>query len=366
MTRRGFTLLEVALAAAIGGLIVLAALGLLTAMDRTDRRLQARVEQQSELERVHLVMDRALGAILVSDQAPPSQQVSEGQVTGGQERGAPLPPRIQLSMDRGMGQMARRPDASGEVNVTTPQRLEIVLLQSPVPTDEQSGSIDRWIRASRRIGDREREEEEEEESATPVAVAVPVAAETDSGVGAEAAVKAVRGAFEWRQKPAAGSARGGFAGVERTEDGRTVWELWWIPLPRLTDDGRPVESLENARPYRIASDIVYGRWLAFSKRERKPVYATAYRLELPAYFEMEVETVNGQYANWMFEVGWATGPETFRTPAPAAEGDGEQPTREDLDRARARARVTPGARPGAGSGDRPAGNESGGAKDGGK
>ena len=68
ITRRGFTLLETMLAAAIGALVVLACLGMMFMMNRTDRALDARATEQAELERLRWVMERTFSRLLMSDE----------------------------------------------------------------------------------------------------------------------------------------------------------------------------------------------------------------------------------------------------------------------------------------------------------
>ena len=60
MRRRGFTVLEIVLAAAIGSIVVATSVGLLASIDRTDVRLETRHRQRMELSRTRTAIQRAM------------------------------------------------------------------------------------------------------------------------------------------------------------------------------------------------------------------------------------------------------------------------------------------------------------------
>lgn len=147
---------------------------------------------------------------------------------------------------------------------------------------------------------------------------------------------------------------GRVGGGSNDSDGPT-YSLWWRELPRLAGDdeddllGDETEdqpksaserledrerettgrtSTKNSRSDRAAelnaladaSDTSGKRELLLSglktihwtavrgKKPRDKITAT-YDKELPAYVELEIETVNGRNEKWMFEVAWVKGPE---------------------------------------------------------
>jgi hypothetical protein len=48
----------------------------------------------------------------------------------------------------------------------------------------------------------------------------------------------------------------------------------------------------------------------FHGREYHDEFAAEWADELPAYIELTMETADGLYAEWMFEIGWTSGGET--------------------------------------------------------
>jgi prepilin-type N-terminal cleavage/methylation domain-containing protein len=134
MLRRGFTLLEVTLAAAMGGVILLACVGIFGALDRSDRLLEARAEQSGDLQRMRLVMQRTFMRIVTSD--APKPFVNDGRSNPARRPGqdadaTPPPPRLILENSR-ISQIATMTSEKGLT--LSPQRLEVVLIESPVPT----------------------------------------------------------------------------------------------------------------------------------------------------------------------------------------------------------------------------------------
>jgi hypothetical protein len=321
MSRRGFTLLETALAAAIGGALVVIALMMFMGMERTSRLLSVRAEQGSDLAKVRLVMQRATLSFLVApNPVRPRPSATPARPADPNAPPEPTPaeriltPRIILEADPRLAglRMTRRNDPE----VYGVQRLEAVLMDSPVP--ESPRDFWGWAEGSTRRVDRTARD-----------------AGGDPGPGveealadeAQAPVRAVRGAFEfWPQ-----IGRGAQRDLEaiRELDGWSVekpllWELWWVPLqPRgeyLDDPPPPPLVLGDA--YLIARNIRYARWTFFDDREHKVAFETALRQGLPAYVELEVETGAGLRAQFMFETDWAIGPETARPLPPPGSPEG--------------------------------------------
>ena len=110
-TRRGFTIIELALATLLGSLIVAVCLGVFGAIARGDERSARRAQQVFEVSRMHTTMQKA-ARLLVMDQPNILMQA----MTGG---AAPAPsgrPRIILESDRETGL----------------QRLELVVAEPPI------------------------------------------------------------------------------------------------------------------------------------------------------------------------------------------------------------------------------------------
>jgi len=113
----------------------------------------------------------------------------------------------------------------------------------------------------------------------------------------------VRGVFELR--PDAATRRMGSRPAVNPDDPRVGWTLWWRPL---VDDGSlDVDPTDDAEAVPIASGLTVCTWRAFIKKERSETLRVMSTLEVPAFMEMEVRTLGGQYASWMFEVQWSIG-----------------------------------------------------------
>lgn len=179
MTRRGFTLVELTLALVLGGAVLLACLGLLTAIVSSDRALETRYNAFHELGILEQAYNRAMvGLVLVSSTSGDGEQLSvrdprESAIAGlSQEEEQPeedeLPsgtslspaeyaalfpsnplPRFMLHADRteSLQQMIAAAQAEGVVlpdpgathqgpGLGWPQRLEIVVSQPPLPASQ--------------------------------------------------------------------------------------------------------------------------------------------------------------------------------------------------------------------------------------
>jgi hypothetical protein len=345
------------LAAAIGLVVVLAVFGILDSLTRTQRVVESNIEETENLERIHRVMSRVFSSLSMSDaQAPPMRSLrdrqnaelkaqargGEGSGTGGatgaastganasagsadalaaraaqslaakgldaasaqaaanavrsavggsgsgesteandppgsaamaeaaRRRNARPPERLMLSDDpSAAAALAAFPARPREM--TTPQRLEVVLAESPVP------------------------------------ILAPV--QTSSAPSAPGApqLRSFRGVFELLPEENAPS-RGV---VERPQS----WALWWRPLPPVVNavDTKTSEEIDATTPVaggavvpatKIAGGIASMQWRAFHENTRKTQYVAAWAQELPGYVEIELKTVQGRYANWMFEISW--------------------------------------------------------------
>ena len=228
------------------------------------------------------------------------------------------PPRVILHHDELVSQYTmtlKEPD--GTVLAIAPQRLELVLIEPPVPTQQHDAfALARAVRleTQRRGIAHERVEEESEILGDPTAPEEAAEADADAEPSEDWGIRAVRGAFELIPK--------------EDKQGRLMlddlgnpkaWELWWVPLaPRHTIEevremGRAraiLEASSYGEPFRIATDLASCRFRMFDDRVRKEEFQATIQNQLPAYVEVDIATIGGLSASWLFEISWATGPET--------------------------------------------------------
>jgi hypothetical protein len=245
---RSFTVLEVILASALGGVLVLACLGLFAALDRTDRVMAFRHKQAAEMATLHLAMERTFANLLMardSDVQVESQNRS-GITEGVVQR--PSRPRLLLHDDPAVGVLS---------GGAAPQRLEVVLSQAPLPPGYGRDDIP---------------------------------TEEDMAIGGP-----MRGVFELRPEA----------------DAWAMWWRP-LPRDEREPDGHifSVDPREDPRAVRIATGLQQAQWLAFKQRERQPAIEAKLVHDLPAYMELNVVMTSGYAAQWMFEVAWLNGPET--------------------------------------------------------
>lgn len=275
-TGRGFTLIEVMLAAALGSLVLFAAFGIITTVDMSDRRAQRRFEQAVELQRARRAFQDSFSSLVMSTEnrmrpvagAVPSGDGSAGASNATVERERIyIPPRVILEQD--FSQIATFGARAGRGG-STPQRLEVVVLNPPA-LDARGGMV---------VG-----------QGTPQ-----------------------RGVFELRPEPRRES---------DAEPERQTWELTWRRLPprQKPKEGEAEEiPPPPGPPMRVMGDLVECRWEAFRGREFKREFEAAKAGDLPAYFRMTMRTAQGLYAEWLFEVGWHNGPETPEETTPESGG----------------------------------------------
>jgi hypothetical protein len=257
--RRGFTVLETMLAAAMGSLVLVAVVVLLGMVDRTERLTSRRERDTATLAQLHMVMDRTFGSLVMMD----GVTLSVPQPGDRSGKDGPPPARPRMLLEPVGSRNSARPPASD----LPAQRLEVVVEKSPVPPGWGGGPL---MDTSYAMDDPD--------------------------------VVATRGVFEVRPG----------RGRDRAADG--TWTLWWRPLPPH-DDGREalafrLEPGQDERAVVVADGLTECQWLAFKNRQRGSEIAASKFDELPAYMEMQVATVSGITANWMFEVQWSNGPET--------------------------------------------------------
>ncbi len=345
MNRRAFTLLELVLAMALGTVIVGVAWALMVSVDRADRGIEAAGNDALELERARLVMSRMASSILMAPGSDPRKLASkEGEEADkatprrrnrtGIKADDPLPtPRIMLAPDLAAGGvmtpartvldptlLTERMVPAGELGTgVIPQRLEVVLVDPPVPT-----TIDKFEaarRVLRRNSDRGRRISDAVAGLEDVEATQDAAAEESAEP--DVAVRAFRGIFQFRPEPLTPDETQRLA---RGEAVRSRWHLEWqalMPRGTFAQDSLPPDAILDGPPRIIARDLVYANWIFFDNGERKPMFEGTWGSDLPAYVELEAETSRGVRVNWMFEIGWAFGPEVPPpTPDVSRIGDG--------------------------------------------
>lgn len=287
--RRGFTLLEVMLASVIGALVLGVSVAMFSAIGRADDRMSVRFDQALGLERARVVVGRAMDTLVMSTEPIPTG--GDTRAIAGREPAAsqrqPLPEArfiVEPDPSETIERLVRQSRIGGQgaiTGLTAPQRVEVTLLQSPVPDD---------ARATEGSGRR-----------------------------------AIRGMFELRpdRMTPPGLGAGSQAGIRTGQvEG---WTLWWRPLPAAgqgLDEARAVEPTRDPNATPIVSGLSDCTWTVYRKREKHKAITAIWALDLPAYVEIKVATTAGITAHWMFEVGWTNSPEIVEEVPPAGE---EQP-----------------------------------------
>lgn len=365
-------MLELVLAAALGGFVILATLAVFLQIDRTETLLAARTRDANELANLRLVIERATGNFVMSTDPLPAQEQAKPGETGTNSRfddsrlkrmlASEVAPRLVLEDDAALASVAMRRFGSADwtSDATRVQRLEVVLSDSPVPQEEsdpfsrvQEGMGERrkfYVRgdlSERRERTKRRDDKAGGEGGDAKVDTTP---EKKAGRSKEPAkreegkpqdarggtttesdvapVRAVRGVFELRPQPLT---RAQALAIERGEwpEEERAWQMWWVPLRPRESGLEPAEreSPEVASEFLIASNLRYVQWTMFDDGEHKSRMVATWEQQLPAYVEVAVQTVSGLDANWMFEVDWGRGPEV--PPRPKAPGSQEAKPEEE-------------------------------------
>lgn len=342
MTRRGFTLLEVMLASLIGAMVMALCAMLLFSGNRTEVMLAARAEQTADLGRIRVVLQRTFSSLLMvklkQENRTAATKPGTGSVPGAKTPSdeSPLTPRLRLEGDPDLLGLFMAPRS---LTISTPsvhpQRLEVVLTDSPVPQSDTGEAALRSLGVRSRLGQRAKKPSAAAEASNPessggdgasgVNGATPDAQSTQLADESQTTVRAVRGAFEFwpEQLESERGVRDALGSFNPDGETPVLWEMWWVPLPprgEHVDDADPPQVLPLGRPYLIAKNIRFARWVAFKDREHKVVLDASIPKDLPAYVEFQVETAAGLRSEWMFEIGWAMGPEAPSPPVPAPTG----------------------------------------------
>ena len=339
------TLIELVLAVAIASLVLATALGVLTSISRSRDMLARRADETAGLHRTRLVLQRAFSTMLVSSITTSMQQATAvakpvdaagGESPDLEQIAIADPPRIILELDPALsGILLKQQRPDGSALESAPQRLEMVLIDSPVAVAEVDPiAIAKAVkRDTKRMAPAERERmlagQGANEPLSPDEAAIQEAAggsEEPIDEEEEESVRAIRGVFELRPQLVVTQAtldRAAQTGEPLPEaytiSDKPLFELWWVPLAarRTVDEiremsrlQRTIEAVAAGEPQLIASDLTFMRVRMFDDRSKHLEWAATYQKDLPAYIEVDVETRSGIRGEWLFEVGWATGPET--------------------------------------------------------
>lgn len=332
-SKAGFTLLEVVLAAAIGSIVAMACLGVFVTFDRADASLAARAREHEQLSALRLVVGRVAQSLVVAERPATSRKPGSSKDEGDDPavgidpgeslRGradpeleaakAKLAPRLELRREseeqrQPLGvEVARALGVRATKFTSEPQRLQVVVQTSPVPQAGALSDVDALLKrvARQRAKDR-REERQRRAKADGDVRDSALAPQEDEEPPSVLAAR--RGDLELRPMPARSPGQPS-----------PGWEMWWVPRapPDLPD------SAPEGEAYQIATDLAYARWRVFQGRAFHEEFVTKIVDDLPAYLELEVQTLGGLEASWLFELNWSVGSELADTkPADPADVSG--------------------------------------------
>lgn len=302
---RGFTLLEVILASSIGALVLVGAMGVLITLQRSDRLAGAKFERVTESERLHKVLSRAFSNLLMSSRPTRDNRRAEDDPNAAAAPAAPPPPpRLILTADPQLsGVVLRRSDnGQGGPGAGLAQRIEMVVSRSPVPVRSKADDL-----AYARLRESEDSMFADNDSDSG---ALSKLSQSRAGIS-----QAFRGSLELRPMLDA---------ADRSAGRPPVYSLWWRPLPSLGDDGTPVGSAPPP-PVELMDRLVYFHVQMFDDSQMKDELTATWERDLPGYIQIELETVEGLWRKWMFEVDWNNGSEARGANGADEEGDVESP-----------------------------------------
>lgn len=343
---RAFTLIETMLAAALGALVLMGIMGVTALVDRAESSSAARLERTSELEQAQTVIRRALGSLAMAGGSAPVQQNRSAQPAeesdaGGSTAGltfTPTPRLVLAPMEMDASEAVMLGEELADVS-SGPQRLQFALTMLPLP--EKAFLAPSLVTSRTGLTSKtEAPEETEAPSIDDTTEPLPEEAveETDTAAASEL-VPIFWGVLELTPPdPRA---------IESNEEG---WTLWWRQIPAPANESAAVFGLQTPAAPQItdprmdpgAIALVRGismcKWSVYRGRQLLPAHAATYSSELPAYIQLELRTRAGVYANWMFELGWATVQEPGQVAANRAAAqlraergaaDGEERSRRD-------------------------------------
>ena len=284
---RAFTLLEAMLAGIVGLMVVLAAMTLFTSLQRAQDRAERVRTRTMDLATAHRAMARAFQSLLM--EAGSGRPGFEGD----EEEIDPASGRFVLSFD------TDKPEMMHEQDPAPPQRIRLALTAPPVlamaperdPDDERD---EQRARAERDVLERLEREQRERADDDDESDLEGRSDDAQDEILAPVYAPGVIGEIELR-RDAAGA------------DGRPSWSLWWR---QLAPDPGPVYGRDGelTEGVLLAAGLRSVRWELFRERRNEREGILVEVSQLPAYITMEVLTARGAWHQWMFEVGWSTGP----------------------------------------------------------
>jgi hypothetical protein len=332
----------------MGSLVILAVFGVMGAFDRSDRALERRFTQTTELARVQTVMRRTFAkVVLTNDKTPlnlPDEPAPRNPIPGSDRQQAPTSfpgPRLLLTPDptlRGISMIPRKAANDPSIRATPVQRFEIVTERAPIndggarrassgssstPAEPAAAGVDAPLPPAKPAADDELPPADSDAQNDPDA-------DLDADPG-EATMGFVRGVFELRPtlRRLSRLREMGYTinpnELERQAD-RPTWDLYWTRLgPRAARErpdvvDQPAEP--TGTPVLLASNITYFYIRLFEDRRWQDSMDATFFPQLPAYAEVNIEMASGIWASWTFELGWMLGPEVpVSSSKPAGQGD---------------------------------------------
>lgn len=249
---RAFTMLELMLAIALASLVSLGVFGVLSMVSRADTTLEARSIRVRELATLHGLLQDAFDSLVMSSAERPQGGIGGENVEDVFDAEPEEEIRPRIILAFDESDLAQIPIAQ-----STPQTLEITLRRGIAAFD----------------------------------------APDDMPFNPALRRDAVRGVLELRPE-------------------RGAWALWWRPVNQFGEPFRDdFESRRDENALRLAGGFNAFRWSIFHRNQRLPEFEATWSGDLPAYVELELSTTSGQYANWIFELGWTSAAEVAQLDA---------------------------------------------------
>lgn len=253
--RRAFTMLELMLAIALASMVSLGVFGVLSMVSRADATLESRSLRVRELATLHGLLQNAFDSLVMSNAERPQGGIGGSSDEDTLDDDTDDDIRPRIILAFDPSDLAMMPGARN-----TPQTLEITLRRGIAGFD----------------------------------------APDDLPINPALRRDAVRGVLELRPES-------------------NAWALWWRPVD---ERGQPFhedfEVRRDASALRLAGGLNAFRWSIFHRNQRLPEFEATWSGDLPAYIELELGTTSGQYANWIFELGWTSAAEVAQLDADQA------------------------------------------------
>lgn len=349
-TRRAFTLLEVMLAAILGTLVVVSAIGLFDLMRRSDDRQFERMALAQEIALTHATVERALTTLVLSDAPLPGNEKEMDERLRRFEQAVDNNEPEPFDETEPIPRMILRPDENGQLmefeldNRTQRMRtqtFEVTCLVPPVrgarpeermfdpegdarrramtPEQRRRAAAEQDERDRRRSRDRDQTRDEPRGDTDRAADAEDNRDEDEEEEDTVQIAPGVRGVFELipdHLEPL-GGATIQTARKPRADVGQGL-TLWWRELPPAIEPDASEDELARqqrrlldweGRRVPLIRGLSWLRWEVYRGDRFDTRTLATWQRELPAYVKLNFETVSGRRESWMFEIGWRNGPE---------------------------------------------------------